>query len=68
MTINEIFERYPAMLVAQQSGRYVPWPGPSCANQDLDPESIFGSDEPPPQHILQACIAAERTASQAQHM
>ena len=68
MTVNQILRCYPAMLVAQQAGRYVPWPGPSCANQDLDPESVFGSDEPPPYHVRQACINAEQaaTASQAQ--
>ena len=68
MTIEQILKRYPAFLVAQQRGRYVPWPGEACINEQLDPESIFGSDEPPPQRIRQACIAAERAASQAQHM
>ena len=67
MTITEILKRYPAMLVAQRAGRYVPWPGPSCINQYLEPESIFGSNEPPPHHVRKACINAERAASRAQH-
>ena len=67
MTIAEILKRYPAMLVAQRAGRYVPWPGEACINEQLDPESVFGDDEPPPHHVRQACIAAERTASQEQH-
>ena len=66
MTTEQILKRYPAFLVAQRAGRFVPWPGPSCINEQLDPESVFGNDKPP-QHILQACIAAERSAaSQAQ--
>ena len=69
MTVQQILRRYPAMLVSQRAGRYVPWPGEACINEDLSPESIFGSDEPPSYHIRQACIGAERaaTASQAQH-
>lgn len=62
MTTEQILNRYPAFLVAQQRGRYVPWPGPSCVNKDLDPESIFGDEDPPPPHIRQACIEAERSA------
>ena len=67
MTTEQILSRYPAFLVAERKGRYVPWPGQFCVNEHLPPESIFGDEEPPPAHILQACINAERlAASQAQ--